>query len=169
MLHGIRGIKYFVEQLGSICRTCFIKLPSYWNTLKNYADNSKKYKWVFPLSVSHFSPTFPSSSWLHVTNDDSFSAKNQMNQMIIKYCRHKSDIVVVFETVIMYLSLLSGPSPPRDQHNGDNEVRDNERSSAASAVTFFIILRPPHLTINTPGHQTSHDVLSQWSRGKLCK
>ena len=84
-----------------------------------------------------------------------------MNQMIIKYCRHKSDIVVVFETVIMYLSLLSSPSPPRDKHNGDNEVRDNERSSAASAVTFFIILRPPPHDNQYPGshgHQTSHDV-----------
>ena len=74
-----------------------------------------------------------------------------MNQMIIKYCRHKSDIVVVFETIIMYLSLLSSHSPPRDQHNGDNEVRDNERSSAASAVTFFIILRPPPLDNQYPG------------------
>ena len=48
-------------------------------------------------------PPFSSLSLLHVTNDDSFGVKNQMNQMITKYCRHKSDIVVVFETVITSL------------------------------------------------------------------
>ena len=88
-----------------------------------------------------------------------------MNQMIIKYCRHKSDIVVVFETVIMYLSQLSGPSPPRDQHNGDNEVRDNERSSAASAVTFFIILRPPPLDNQYPLVTRHHMMCSHNGHG----
>ena len=48
-------------------------------------------------------PPFSSLSLLHVTNDDSFCVKNQMNQMITKYCQHKSDIVVVFETVITSL------------------------------------------------------------------
>ena len=66
-----------------------------------------------------------------------------MNQMIIKYCRHKSDIVVVFETVIT----SRASDPPNIRHNGDNEVReDNEQRSAASAVTFlFCYPQPPPL------------------------
>ena len=80
--------------------------------------------------------------------------------MIIKYCRHKSDIVVVFETIIT--SLLSpAPDPPNIRHNGDNEVReDNEQRSAASAVTFlFCYPQPPPL--DTPGPMVTRHQMSR--------
>ena len=111
-----------------------------------------KSKWVYPLSPSPHLLII-----ILITRDQWWLilAKNQMNQMIIKYCRHKSDIVVVFETVIMYLS-LSSPAPAQGPHNGDNEVTDNDPSSAASAVTFlFHYPQPP---LDTPGsdHPRSH-------------